>query len=63
MKGTERVDPKCYYHKKEMAIMWCHGGIRANATVVNILQYILNVSNQHIVHRKLRECYTSIISH
>ena len=34
----------------------------AVAIVVMKNQYI-NVSNQHTVHLKLRECYTSIISH
>ena len=36
--------------------------VLAKAMVVSILQYI-SVSNKHLVHLKLTQCYMSIISH
>ena len=36
-------------------------GVLANIMAVIILQY-RNVSNQHVVHRNLMQCYMSIIS-
>ena len=60
LKAAKRVDLKGSHHKKEMALCDMMA-VLGNTTEVIILQYI-SVSNQHIVHIKLAQCYMSIIS-
>ena len=57
-KVAKRLDLNCSHHKNEMVIMY-HDG--ANVMVVITWQHVL-VSNQHVVHLKVTQCYVSIIS-
>lgn len=56
---ARKLDLNCSHHEKEVVCEVIQELV--NATVVIILQYI-NVSDQHIVHLKLTQCYKSITS-